>query len=433
MRLGERARGLVYWGRDYLQGSPIRQHAQELDQAMIEPGIAIERTRRLGRELIEHACNTTGYYRQFKGAQELSEFPILQKATIRKRYPEFLSSAYEQRSLIRVMTSGSYGTPFTFYLTPDKKARQTAEVIYFGGWAGYRVGHRHAYVRVTSNKGRLTQFLQNEILMNPSLLSETWLEAQRQVLRNQRIVLLISYPSSAVALAEHCRTRGDGPKSFHLQGIIAYAEPIHESGRATLHEVFGCPVLSRYSSAEFGVLAQQCRQEGHHHLSLAHYIIEFVSPERDEPASPGQLARVIVTDPYSHAMPLIRYDIGDLAVAGKECPCGLPGPTIERIEGRAVEEVQSTIGERVSPFAINAAMQDLEGIVQYQFAQTDGRRYEMRLSILPSFHQHGLVRERLRSIVGADAEVSLSLVDQILPLPSGKRPYIINEWRRQAG
>ena len=40
------------------------------------------------------------------------------------------------------------------------------------------------------------------------------------------------------------------------------------------------------------------------------------------PAAPGETGAILVTDLLNHAMPLIRYRIGDLALGGRSCPCG---------------------------------------------------------------------------------------------------------------
>ena len=211
------------------------------------------------------------------------------------------------------------------------------------------------------------------------------------------------------------------------------SEALSDRTRAALYQVFGCPVLSRYSTDELGLLAHECIGASHHHLNIASYIIEVLSLDSDEPVSPGELGRVIVTDPFSHAMPLIRYDTGDLATLGDACPCGLPGPTLQRLEARVVEEIVGTDGQRISPFVISNAIEDLEDedIAQYQFVQQGDKSYELRLVTLPSLHQEEFVRCRLLEILGADAELELIYVQQIPPLPSGKRPYIINEWRQR--
>jgi len=432
-------RRVVYWGLDFLKGSPVRRHLRELESAFRDPDATLALTRQRTRALIDHACHTTDYYRQFLGAKELSEFPVLQKRTVKEHYDEFFSSVYERSSLVPVKTSGSYGTPLTFYLTKEKKARQRAEVIYFSGWAGYEIGDRHAYVRSTSTKGKgtLTLFMQNEVVMRASVLDEEWLERERQLLLHGGIEVFIGFPYVIVALAEYCRTKGDTPSSFHLKAIITMAESLNERARETLHQIFGCPVLSRYATEEFGVLAHECRlfaecdRMSHHHLNIASYLVEVLSLEGDKPVSPSEVGRVVVTDPFSHAMPLIRYDTGDLAALGGICPCGLPGPTLQRLEGRTVEEVFGTDGQRISPFTISGTLKELDDIVQFQFVQQGDKTYELRLVTLPSFHQKKQARQCLLDVLGADAELKLSYVEQIPPLPSGKRPFVINEWRRR--
>ncbi len=429
-------RRAAYWGLDFLKGGVVRRHIRELESAFRDPEAAFALTRQRVQALIDHACNTTGYYRQFLGAKELSDFPVLQKKTIRERYQEFFSSAYKRSSLILADTSGSYGTPLTFYLTKEKKARQHAEVIYFLGWVGYKVGDRHICVRLIATRSKLALFIQNKILLDSAGLDEEWLEKQRQILLTERVKVFIGFPSATGVLAEYCRAQGDGPHSFHLDAIITISEALSDPTRATLHQVFGCPVLSRYSLEELGFLAHECHpfaesnDTSHHHLNIASYITEVLSLDSDEPISPGELGRVVVTDPFSHAMPLIRYDTGDLAVLGGACPCGLPGPTLKRIEGRVVEEVLGTDGQRVSPYVINTVMRDLDDIVQFQFAQTGAKTFELRLCTLPSFHQEDLARRRLLNALGADADLVLRYVEQIPPLPSGKRPYVVNEWSR---
>jgi phenylacetate-CoA ligase len=424
-------RRAAYWGLDLLKGGIVRRHIRELESAFRDPDAALALTQQRVRALVDHACRTTGYYRQFLGAKELSEFPVLQKRTIREHYQEFFSSAYDKSSLVPAKTSGSYGAPFTFYLTREKKARQHAEVIYFSGWAGYRVGDKHAFVRLNA-KDKFALFMQNEILLNPTILDQEWLEKQRQVLLCKGLEVFIGFPSVVGALAEYCQAKGDGPQSFRLKAIITMAEPLNNYTRVTLRQVFGCPVLSRYSTEELGVLAHECDHMNGYHLNIASYVVELLSLDSDAPVSHGELGRVVVTDPFSYAMPLIRYDTGDLAVLGAPCSCGLPGPTLRRLEGRVIEEVVGTDGQILSPFVISNVMEDLDdgSIVQFQFVQKGERSYELRLCVLSSFHQEELVCRRLLDILGADAELELSYTEQIPPLPSGKRPYVINEWRQ---
>jgi phenylacetate-CoA ligase len=427
MAVAEHLRSLGFWTLDRLRGGPVRRHLRDLERLRDDPRLVARRQTERLEKLLAHACETTPYYRQFSGATKLRDLPVLLKRTIRERHAEFFSSSYDRDSLLPRLTSGSYGTPLAFYITRDKFIRHQAEVIYHAQWVGYRLGARTAQTRARKPKGPVGLFMQNLVMMNPTHLTEEWLAEQRRLLRQQRVEMLVGYPSALAAIAAHCRAAGDTPSDFSLRVLIAMAEPLREDTREMIETTFGCPAYSRYATEECGVLAQECPGARQHHLNQATFVFEVLDRARDAPAAPGELGRVVVTDLWSQAMPLIRYDLGDLAVMEEQCACGWPGPVLTCIEGRAVETVYDTAGQGISPFAINARVKDLDNILQLQFVQHAPARYTMRLHTMPAFDQEGLLKERLLSLVGADAELSFEYVDEIPPLASGKRPYIVNE------
>jgi len=60
-------------------------------------------------------------------------------------------------------------------------------------------------------------------------------------------------------------------------------------------------------------------------------------------------------------------------------------------------------------------------------------KYLIRLVVFSSFPKAEVSRisDQLKSRLGEDAEIKYEYVDSIQPLPSGKRPYIINEHHSQ--
>ena len=50
---------------------------------------------------------------------------------------------------------------------------------------------------------------------------------------------------------------------INFQGIIANSEKLCDQIRKTLESHFGCPVFSRYSNEELGILAQETKDSGH--------------------------------------------------------------------------------------------------------------------------------------------------------------------------
>ena len=55
--------------------------------------------------------------------------------------------------------------------------------------------------------------------------------------------------------------------------------------------------------------------------------------------------------------------------------------------------------------------------------------YTLRLNLPDGFCREGELMGMMRRILGQDADLSLELVDEIPVLASGKRRYVINEWR----
>ena len=434
MTLGQTIRHLGFIGFDILQGSKIRHHLNDISRYFADP-ISYEtfQNERLNC-LLQHACDTVPFYKNYVGFNSTKDFPVIEKTVVKKNYDSFLSSAYQRSSLKTAITSGSYGTPMSYMHTKDKSARRLAEVLLFNQWAGYRVGMKHVLVRVRP-KSRWTCFIENETIFNPIGMDREWLAQKREVLRNNGVKIFIGYPSVLAALAKFSQEKGDSKNNYSLQGIISIAESLTSEDRKVIEDVYGCPVLCRYSSEEFGVLAHQCSRGDKYHINGASYLVEVLHPKEDWPVKVGETGRVVVTDLYSQAMPLVRYDTGDLAVLGKQCDCGLNTVVLDRIDGRVTEVIYDTKGRVVAPLAVVTPIgRTLEGILQFQFVQKDIYKYLVRLVVLPAFTKENvkLIADQLKGKLGDDAEIEFEYVDSIEPLPSGKRPYIINEYHSQA-
>ena len=78
-------------------------------------------------------------------------------------------------------------------------------------------------------------------------------------------------------------------------------------------------------------------------------------------------------------MPLIRYDIGDLAAWG-ECPCGkIDFPAFSTILGKIRGSLLHRNGERVPFTELSVALRNIEGMLQYQVIQDDIEHFTVRL------------------------------------------------------
>ena len=251
-------------------------------------------------------------YQTYDSYKSIHELPVITKQTIKNSYDNFFSKKYKKKQLVEIKTSGSYSTPFSFYLTKNRKARQQAEVIYFGKYAEYFVGRKHVYVR-TFNKSKLKRWYQNEILISPDIINEEHLQEYRNIFKRKDIKVIIGYPTVISNVATYCISQGDKPTDFSFEGIITTSESLSEAARENMIRSFGVNPLSRYSSQELGVIAQECPTCGLYHINYATHIVEVLQFNSNQRAKIGEPGRIVVTDLFNYSFPLIRYDTGDLA------------------------------------------------------------------------------------------------------------------------
>jgi phenylacetate-CoA ligase len=226
-------------------------------------------------------------------------------------------------------------------------------------------------------------------------------------------------------LAEYLRTHGFDDIRPH--GIIATAMVLHAWQRRVIEEVLGCRVTNRYGCEEVSLIACECEHQGLH-INADSVLVEVLRDGR--PARPGEAGNVVVTDLTNRAMPLIRYQVGDVAVARERpCPCGRGLPLLERIEGREADYVVTSRGELISGISLteNFAL-EVPGIAQIQIVQHAVDRFEFRLVRGPDFGSASV--ERLRDMVhqrfGDETRFDCVFVEQIAQEPSGKYRFCIS-------
>lgn len=378
--------------------------------------------------LLRHAASTVPFYQSLNiGDHRLESFPVVNKGIIKMAPARFLSSAYRRRSLLTGKTSGSNGVPLFFYWDKAKSLSRTAEVIYHNGWVGYEAGDLHLLNAVGLKKSKLTLFFQNEIVENPRYISNSWMAQQRRKLIDKKVPFYIGYGSVIDRFSKFCLAQGDGPGTFSLRGVISTAEHLSEQSRIRAENLFGCPVVRRYATLETGILAHECPEGRRYHTNNGNYHIELLKIDSDEPAAAGETARIVVTDVRSYAMPLIRYDIGDLAVVDDQpCSCGRKGTIIKELVGRTADNLINDQGQIVSWIAINNAMWAFLGIKRFQFVQHDLTQCDVNIVSTREYDKERL-KEVVKSLLGESIEIRLNDVEAIESLSSGKTPYIVNK------
>jgi phenylacetate-CoA ligase len=186
---------------------------------------------------------------------------------------------------------------------------------------------------------------------------------------------LATYQSTASALARYFEANG---RRFPLRAVLTGGETVDPLTRAEVRRAFGCEIIDRYATNEIGHIASQCPTEDGYHVCSESILLELLdSNGRD--VEPGEPGRVVLTSLYNFAMPFIRYDIGDFAVAAAAaCSCGSTLPRLAAVLGRQRNIFTFPDGSQYSPWRWKAIFRRHISAPQIQLVQTAPDRIELR-------------------------------------------------------
>jgi phenylacetate-CoA ligase len=257
-------------------------------------------------------------------------------------------------------------------------------------------------------------------------------EQQLAWLQELRPDYVMSYPGSfeELALANHGRIPVDS-----LRGLIAISTMLTPSLRRRLQDIYGVPIHQTYGLNEIGKVAVRC-EAGRYHVHMEHCIVEIVDAD-GQPCRPGETGRVLVTALRNFAMPLFRYDTGDLAeaVAGP-CPCGRTLPSFGEIAGRFRRYQGLPAGTRQRVNALldafsNVPADAFEFLREYQLHQDRENRFTLRLRTAgPVPGVFTVVMQRVWATVAGDppAPLEIRTVEHIPRSTSGKQLDFVSDF-----
>ena len=418
-------RWYLFWFRDFIKGRHIYKAYKDVEKVYYQQHDS--NIDKKINNLIQTAKKNTKYYSNIN-SDNIKDFPIISKVIINENYTDFLSKQYKKEELHAMNTSGSTGIPFTILQNKEKRNRVIAELLFFDKICNYYFGEKQIFFRIWTEKNKKStfqKFLQNMITEDISNLNEESLKEKALKLQKKyKVSNIISYASTLDVLSSYLLKSNYKPDDFSIKSIISGSEILQDTTREKLKKLFNCNIVSRYSNQENGVLAQEKVDTKDMYINNANYFIEFLKLDSDEQAEDGEIARVVVTDLYNYAMPMIRYDTGDLAICKT---IANNTKIIKELYGRRLDLISDTKEKEISPFKIRFSMKNFNNIKQFKFQQLEQKKYKF---ILNMEENSKIDEEKLKNIfselLGQDAEFLIEYVDEIPILSSGKRKYIEN-------
>jgi phenylacetate-CoA ligase len=141
-----------------------------------------------------------------------------------------------------------------------------------------------------------------------------------------------------------------------------------------------------------------------------------------------QARRIVATGFWNYAMPLIRYDTGDIVYfSGHKCQCLRQFPTIRRIMGREGDLITTPSGKVYGPAVLTYFVRGTRNVLESQIIQDRPDHITIEYVVTDKFNETDLKDFHLsiQGHISSELHYTLRQVDRVERTQSGKiRPVV---------
>lgn len=437
----------------YLSGSKIPTFLREIRKLeKLSPDELQEYQSERLKRLLQHAHQHVPYYREILDRhgiigngqvrlENFSKIPPLTKKIIRDQGDRLLSKERGWRGTYENASAGSMGEPVHVIQDKYYYAWNIANKMYYKTFSGQGVGERE--LRLWGSvadifKGRefiierLKYWLYNRKELNAFRMSEKNMHHFVDEINRFKPAWIEAYAESMYEFTRFIRK--NALRVHRPRGILTTAGTLFPDMKELIHDVFDCPVFDRYGTREVGDMACSCIKNKGLHVSMWNSYLEVLD-DHLQPAGPGEPGKVYVTCLTNYSMPMIRYDIGDIAVKGENtaCSCGRPTPVLKKVTGRETSVFKTKDGGLIDGSYIRFVIYLAKWIEKFQIIQKDYDLILIKIVVADPFKSEDHTRDmdrftrEIRNLMGEDCRVEWECLEQIPPLDTGKYLFTISE------
>lgn len=282
--------------------------------------------------IVDYHRQNNSFYRTLLQNREMTSFeslPILTKKDFQRPIKELISDGLKSRDIYIGNTSGSSGNPF--YYAKDKQSHALTHAIVLKLYAQHGVTPASIQARfygipssgISKYKEKLKDFLCNRVRFHVFDLSDQQLSLYLNRFSKIKFEYVYGYTSAIVQFAKFiirqniklidiCKT---------LKCCIVTSEVCTKEDRSIIEEAFGVKVINEYGCSEAGLIAFENR-DGEWQMVEENSYYEIVD-DSGHVLPFGNEGRIIITSLSNRAMPIIRYEIGDIGI-------------IDRVDGKLI-------------------------------------------------------------------------------------------------
>jgi phenylacetate-CoA ligase len=296
---------------------------------------------------------------------ELVKLPVLTKAEVRENHSDFCVPGVAARSL-SFATSGTTGEPLKAYTSPDQWLIEQGVIWRQWKWAGYnfrdRVAIFRSYAPQPGQPLMKVDRLRNWAYFSVFRMDDAAISEYASFLQRWKPRFLRGYPSALMLVAQHALRFGW--KLPGLKAAFCASEAVPADLRQALRDAFGIELFDHYGQAEITCMFHDCERHEGMHVDWEYGFVELL------PSSEPGCFRIVATNLHNTAMPLLRYDTGDLAEGGwHSCSCGRGAQIVRAIRGRKDDYLIASDGSRMATVNLYTYFSKLQQIRRFQLVQ----------------------------------------------------------------
>lgn len=392
------------------------------------------------RAIIQYAYKSVPYYREsfdqlgikprdIRQASDLTDLPLLTKDVVRQRWADLQSTALPESQRQYGYTGGTTGTALKLAFDRTTQPWQWAVWWRHRGRFGIRLNDPFIVFAgrdVVPLDNLRPPFWRRNLPMRQTYVSvhhltKRNLPALADYLCQRHVVYYSGYPSALYLVASHfLETSRRLPHPPRM--VFTGAETLLPHQRRIIAEAFSSKVSDQYGASEHCGNISECDQ-GSYHVDLEFGVVEFLPI----PNLPPSVGRIVCTGLHNRAMPLIRYEIGDIATLdNRVCPCGRQAPVVNKIDGRIESYIITPDGRQLG--RLDFLFKKSVNIVEAQLVQNQLERVTFKIVRGPNYgkaDEERLLRD-IRTYMGDSFIIDLQYLDEIPKDGRGKFRQIIS-------
>jgi phenylacetate-CoA ligase len=391
------------------------------------------------REVARRAYEETVYYRELFDRlgfdpradftfADYSQLPVLSREDVHEAGPKLLSSAVPAAQRVKDATGGSTGVPTEIWIGPNERGWRDSGMERFFEVLGVREGSRTALLwghhldpkRTDTLRERYQAFVLNQRWFDSLRLSPATLDEYHRELQRFRPACIIAYASALGYLAEHILANNYKP-NYPTRCSITGGEKLWSRHRRMIEEAFGRPVHERYGSRDAHCIGVQLRPEEslEYTLDWANVLVE---PQTREAESP-----ILVTKLQADAMPMLRYQIGDVGRFREDSRPGHPTFVLPDVRGRVIDRVLLPNGNWIAGQEVPHLLKDFP-VREFLFLQRADHSVQLQLVPQQGFDDKSLhsIRDTLTANLPG-LQIEIELKESVVRTKSNKWRPVISE------